>query len=165
MINNLQPIRNEDFMEHTKYLTLDHIKEGASGYAKYALEYPLKDKVICVDYARRKVKYKDETGNLVNDPEMTKLSHRFFTAIEESNNVLLREHNAMILEKLMDMNNDGNDEMTEEEGNRCTEIGNILLEEMMKVKNLRSDIDDIKKGNKPILFNEFVKDVCAKITC
>jgi hypothetical protein len=164
IINNLTPITSQHIADNAQFLTLDHIKDGASGYAKYALEYPLKDKVLCVDYARRKIKYKDEEGNLVDDPEMTKLCQKFFKAIEFHNNNLLNTYNTSILEKMMDMNNDGNNEMTEEEGQKCMEIGNILLEEMMKVKNLRTDIEDIKKGNKPIMYHDFVKDVCAS-TC
>jgi len=162
MINNLQPITKADIQEQSKYLTLDHIKDGASGYAKYALEYPLKDKIICVDYARRKIKYKDEEGHLVDDPEMTKLCQKFFLAIEDTNNVLLTDHSLSIFERLMNMNNDGNDEMTEEETERFLQISNVLLEDMMKAKTMRSEIEDIKKGNKPDFYHNFVKNVCSK---
>jgi hypothetical protein len=165
IINNLIPITSQHIADNAQFLTLDHIKDGASGYAKYALEYPLKDKVLCVDYARRKIKYKDEEGNLVDDPEMTKLCQKFFTAIESHNNNLLNSYNTSILERMLDMNNDGNNEMTEEESSKCMEIGNILLEEMMKVKNLKTDIEDIKKGNKPVMYHDFVKDVCSKTVC
>ncbi len=164
IINNLQPLKMEDFKHHTQYLTLDHIKDGASGYAKYALEYPLKDKVICVDYARRKVKYKDENGNLVNDPEMTKISQKFFTDIEESNNNLIKEYNKIILEKMISVN-EGTEEISEEEAERCLQIGNQLMDEMMRVKNLKHGIDEIKNGKKPDLLHDFVKDVCSKTTC
>jgi hypothetical protein len=165
IINNLTPITSQHMADNAQFLTLDHIKDGASGYAKYALEYPLKDKILCVDYARRKIKYKDEEGNLVDDPEMTKLCKKFFIAIESHNNNLLNSYNTSILERMLDMNNDGNNEMTEEEGQKCMEIGNILLEEMMKVKNLKTDIEDIKKGNKPVMYHDFVKDVCSKTVC
>jgi hypothetical protein len=47
------------------------------------LEYPLKDKIVCTDFSRRKLKYKDENGNLIEDPEMIKLSQKLFKAIEE----------------------------------------------------------------------------------
>jgi hypothetical protein len=165
IINNLTPITSQHIADNAQFLTLDHIKNGASGYAKYALEYPLKDKVLCVDYARRKIKYKDEEGNLVDDPEMTKLCQKFFIAIESHNNNLLNTYNTSILDRMLSMNNDDNNEMTEEEGQKCMEIGNILLEEMMKVKNLKTDIEDIKKGNKPVMYHDFVKDVCSKTVC
>jgi hypothetical protein len=165
IINNLIPITVQNITDNAQYLTLDHIKDGASGYAKYALDYPLKDKILCVDYARRKIKYKDDDGNLVDDPEMTKLCQKFFIAIESHNNNLLNSYNTSILEKMLDMNNDDNNEMTEEQSNKYMEIGNILLEEMMKVKNLKTDIEDIKKGNKPVMYHDFVKDVCSKTVC
>jgi hypothetical protein len=164
IINNLTPITTEHLTEHAQFLTLEHIKDGASGYAKYALEYPLKDKIICVDYARRKVKYKDEEGNLVDDPEMTKLAKKFFTAIETYNNNLLTNYNADILQRMLDVGGDNN-EMTQEEADKCILLGNALLEEMMKVKSMKTDIEDIKKGNKPELYYDFVKDVCSKTTC
>ena len=47
------------------------------------MEYPLKDKIVCTDFSRRKLKYKDENGNLIEDPEMIKLSQKLFKAIEE----------------------------------------------------------------------------------
>jgi hypothetical protein len=164
IINNLQPLKVDDFKEHTQHLTIDHIKNGASGYAKYALEYPLKDKIICVDYARRKIKYKDENGKLVNDPEMTKISQNFFTAIEDSNNELIKEYSKVVLEQLLSIS-EGNEEISEIEAEKCVEKSNNLLDEMMKVKGMKSDIENIKKGNKPELLHDFVKDVCLKTTC
>jgi hypothetical protein len=164
IINNLQPLKVDDFKEHTHHLTIDHIRNGASGYAKYALEYPLKDKIICVDYARRKVKYKDENGKLVNDPEMTKISQKFFNAIEDSNNELIKEYNKVVLEQLLRIS-EGNEEISEVEAEKCVEKSNNLLDEMLRVKSMRSDIENIKKGNKPELLHDFVKDVCSKTTC
>jgi len=35
-------------------LTLDHHVKGAEGYAEYALEFPFKDKIVCVDVNRNK---------------------------------------------------------------------------------------------------------------
>ena len=164
IINNLTPITTEHLAEHVQYLTMDHIKDGASGYAKYALEYPLKDKIICVDYSRRKVKYKDEEGNLVDDPEMTKLAKKFFSAIETYNNNLVSNYNDEILEKILNVGG-SNNEMTQEEANKCIELGNALLADMLRIKNMKTDIEDIKKGNKPDLLHDFVKDVCLKTTC
>ena len=43
-----------------------HTKEPESKN-KYVF-YPLKDMMICVDYSRRKVKFKDKDGNSITDP-------------------------------------------------------------------------------------------------
>ena len=77
IVQNLQPIEDEDFTKYLDQLSIDHIKRGASGYADYALEYPLKDKIICVDYSRRKVKFKNMSGDIVTDPEMNNLATKF----------------------------------------------------------------------------------------
>ena len=51
--------------EHIQNLNHLHVQNGASGYAKYAFEYLLKD-------------YKDENGNVISDPEMTKITKGCF---------------------------------------------------------------------------------------
>ncbi len=56
-IQNMQPVTTENLLEHTENLTLEHVQKGASGYAEYALEYPFKDRIACVDYSRRKMKF------------------------------------------------------------------------------------------------------------
>ena len=40
-IQKMEPISSEHMLEQTQNLTLEHIQKGASGYAEYALEYPL----------------------------------------------------------------------------------------------------------------------------
>jgi hypothetical protein len=76
-IQQLQPVTEDKLKESVSNLT---IKKGPEGYAQYALEYPLKDKIICVDYSRRKVKFKDKDGNVITDPEMTGLTTKFFNS-------------------------------------------------------------------------------------
>ena len=74
----MQPVTDEILYDNVQHLTIDHIKKGAEGYAEYALEYPLKDKLLCSDFSRRKVKFKDKDGNIITDPEMTNLARKFF---------------------------------------------------------------------------------------
>ena len=78
IINNMMPITDAHLQEHVQNLNPLHVQNGASGYAKYALEYPLKDMIVCTDFQRRNCKYKDENGNVVSDPEMTKITKGFF---------------------------------------------------------------------------------------
>ena len=47
------------------------------------MEYPLKDRVLCSDYSRRKVKFKNKDGKVITDPEMTSLASKFFESIKE----------------------------------------------------------------------------------
>ena len=81
-IQNMQPVTRDYLVEQSDNLTLEHIQNGASGYAKYAIEYPFKDRIACVDYSRRKIKFKDNNGNLISDLEMIKLAPMFFDRIK-----------------------------------------------------------------------------------
>ncbi len=189
IINNLVPITENHFKEQVEYLTIDHIKNGVDGYVQYALEYPLKDRVICTDFARRKIKYKDQEGNIIDDPEMAKLSQKFFKAIEEKNAILADEYlkelqnkygyhlmNSTIEEideneikvennESEEVENNENEEVERKEKieNKFTTIGNTLLEELFKVKVQKREIKEAANGCKPEIYHEFVKNVCSKV--
>ena len=98
-ISNLDPLHFEKMGEYSEYLTIDHIKAGLDGYVDYALEYPFKNRVVCSDFARKKIKYKDIDGNVINDPEMTKLAKRFFESISQKNQELTQQYANEIREK------------------------------------------------------------------
>ena len=98
-ISNLDPLYFEKMGEFTEYLTIDHIKAGLNGYVDYAMEYPFKNRVVCSDFSRKKIKYKDSDGNVINDPEMTKLAKRFFESISQKNQELTRQYANEIKEK------------------------------------------------------------------
>ena len=59
-IQKMEPLRIEDIEESVPMLTLDHHVKGPEGYEEYALEFPFKDKIVCVDVNRNKIKYKDK---------------------------------------------------------------------------------------------------------
>ena len=68
IIQNMSPVTDESFNSNTHHLTIEHLKRGVKGYVEYALNYPSKDRVLCVDYSRRKIKYKDSDGEVQTDP-------------------------------------------------------------------------------------------------
>ena len=39
IIQNFSPLTQEHMNSYAQYLTIDHVKEGALGYAKYAIDY------------------------------------------------------------------------------------------------------------------------------
>ena len=101
-IQQLQPVTEEKLKESVSNLTIDHIKKGPEGYAQYALDYPLKDKMVCVDYSRRKIKFKDKDGNVITDPEMTGLATKFFNSIKDKNKELICLYATELKDKLGD---------------------------------------------------------------
>ena len=132
----MEPLSAEHMLEHSQNLTLEHIQKGASGYAEYALEYPLKDRIACVDYSRRKMKFKDKDGNLITDPEMVKLAPMFFNSIKNKSSEIVYSQN--------DPNMDS-----------------VMFEEVAKLFNMNTDVKNGADGIKSEFYHDFIKQVCS----
>ena len=135
-IQRMEPLSVEHMLEHSQNLTLEHIQKGASGYAEYALEYPLKDRIACVDYSRRKMKFKDKDGNLITDPEMVKLAPMFFNSIKNKSSEIVYSQN--------DPNMDS-----------------VMFEEVAKLFNTNTDVKNGASGIKSEFYHDFIKHVCS----
>lgn len=81
----IQKLQPDTLTKYVDKLTIDHIKQGAIGYAKFFCEYPLKDAIVCVDYSRLKFVFKDHNGTIITDPELTILGVQLFKAINDRN--------------------------------------------------------------------------------
>ena len=129
----------EKLNENIGNLTIDsQIKKR---YAQYALDYPLKDKMICVDYSRRKVKFKDKDGNVITDPEMTGLATKFFNSIKYKNKELICLYANELKEKLGDDN---------------------IMDTMVKIFDYKSAVDRGSDGEKTEFHHDFVKQMCSQ---
>lgn len=135
-IQNMKPVTTDHLIDHAPNLTIEHVQKGASGYAEYALEYPLKDRVACVDYARRKIKFKDNEGKLVTDPEMVKLAPMFFDSIKKKSSELVYEMNK-------------------------EDMDSAMFEEVAKLFNTNADVKNGSSGVKSDFYYDFVKYVCS----
>jgi hypothetical protein len=91
-IKNLQPLGIDHIKESIPMLTLDHHVKGAEGYAEYALEFPFKDRIVCVDVARNKIKYKNEEGDIIEDPGFRKMMLKLCEALKDRTFKLCQEH-------------------------------------------------------------------------
>ena len=140
-IHQLQPITEEKLKESVSNLTIDHIKKGPEGYAQYALDYPLKDKMICVDYSRRKVKFKDQDGNVITDLEMTGLASKFFNSIKDKNKELICLCANELKEKLGD---------------------DIIMDTMVKIFDYKMAVDRGSEGEKTEFHHDFVRQMCSQ---
>ena len=138
-IQNMQPVTEECFIDNVQHLTIDHIKKGPEGYAQYALEYPLKDRVLCSDYSRRKVKFKDKDGNIITDPEMTTLARRFFASIKDKNKELICQCANELKEKWGDDN---------------------VMDTVVRLFDYKASIENGSDGEKSDFHYDFVKQVC-----
>jgi hypothetical protein len=161
IINNLLPITTEHLDEQVKYLTIDHVKHGAVGYAKYALEHPLKDRLVCTDTSRKKGKYKDSDGNLVSDPEMASITKKLFFAINERNGRLVTEYANDLKAKIDSFNSSSNNEMTEEEASIHIGMTDDLIDLITSAFSQKRQSNEISEGLKPDLFHQFVKELAT----
>ena len=156
IINNMMPITEAHLQEHIQNLNPIHVQNGASGYAKYALEYPLKDMIVCTDFQRRSCKYKDENGNVVSDPEMTKITKRLFSAIKERNEKLTNEYSSELQAKWKALNTI--EDMNEEDFSAQT---NDALEFVMNVLSQKRQANEMADGMRPELFYSFIRELAA----
>jgi hypothetical protein len=140
-IQQLEPVTEEKLKESVSNLTIDHIKKGPEGYAQYALDYPLKDKMVCVDYSRRKIKFKDKDGNVITDPEMTGLASKFFNSIKDKNKELICLYANELKEKLGDDN---------------------IMDTMVKIFDYKMAVDRGSDGEKTEFHHDFVKQMCSQ---
>jgi len=161
VINNMLPLTDEHLQEHIQNLNPLHVQNGASGYAKYALDYPLKDMIVCTDFQRRSCKYKDENGNVVSDPEMTKITKRLFSAIKDRNEELINEYSAELQAKWRAMNASGPSEMNEEQMIDFSSKTNDALEFAMNVLSQKRQVNEMADGMRPELFYGFVRELAA----
>ena len=97
-IKNMPPLLENDIQETVPMLTLEHHVKGAEGYAEYALEFPFKGKIVCVDTARNKIKYKNEEGDIIEDVGFKKMMTKLCGALKDRSFNLSQEH----YEKLSD---------------------------------------------------------------
>jgi len=161
VINNMMPITDAHLQDHVQNLNPLHVQNGASGYAKYALEFPLKDMIVCTDFQRRSCKYKDENGNVISDPEMTKITKRLFSAIKDRNEELINEYSAELQAKWKTLNASGPSDMNEEEMVDFSTKTNEALEFVMNVLSQKRQVNEMADGMRPELFYGFVRELAA----
>jgi hypothetical protein len=140
-IQQLRPVTEEHLLDNAQHLTIDHIIKGPEGYAQYALDYPLKDRMLCSDYSRRKVKFKDKDGNVITDPEMTTLARKFFASIKEQNKQLVCRYANELKERLGDEN---------------------VMDTVVQMFDYKAAIEQGSDGEKTDFHHDFVKQVCSQ---
>lgn len=81
---------DESFMQsQLNKFTIEHTNKGVSGYARFALEYVFKDRLILLDKDRKKFLYKAVNGEKKTDNGLSYLSTVFFSAINQKNKELI----------------------------------------------------------------------------
>ena len=91
-IKNMPNLEYKRIEDSVPLLTLDHHVKGAEGYAEYALEFPFKDRIVCVDVSRNKIKYKNEDGDVIEDVGFRKMMTKLCSALKDRTFKLCQDH-------------------------------------------------------------------------
>ena len=146
VVNNLQPVSEEAIQEQSRHLTLDFILDGASGFASFANNYALAKQLLCTDRARKRFRYKDEEGNMVDDAGGLKLAQKFFKAIAPKNTELINREYSELQKKVEAIANDGAD------GEDLQKI----LSKSVELQNMLKECNDAADGKHNELSKEFI---------
>ena len=91
-LEEIFPITQEWLLENVKFLTIEHIVRGPEGYADYFISYPLKDRILVLDNSDAIVRFKDECGELIDDPGVIILTKLIFDSLRVRNKELIMEY-------------------------------------------------------------------------
>jgi hypothetical protein len=157
IFNTLSPLKDSDFVDNAGKLTFEHVKRGVEGYVDYSMEYPLKDKLLCVDYGRKKICYKDENENKIEEYKFDSILPKIFSGINEANNELI---NTVIDEVDDEFNSKLRMYQPFDEGSKEDKEYSKLQDDnfdiKMKYANMLFDSRNIVKGN---LNNKLAKEM------
>lgn len=148
IIANLSPLIVEDIKKDADKLTIEHVKKGAIGYAEFVLEFPFKDKLVCVDYSRRKVKFKNKDGDVITDPNLVKLAPLFFDAIWRKN--------AEITNKFCV-------ELIGEQVKACKDQSKILEHEISRILDIKESVTHASEGKSNDFHTNWTNAICSKL--
>ena len=157
IINNLVPMTDDEYKKLGDMLKRTHLERGADGFAELAIQF-FQGKAVCTDLSRRMITHKDSEGRVVSDPNMTKLTTKFFGGLMDKNRELTCEILAELQKKLEDKEID------------YEEFMNILVrfsEQKFNVRKLadgdeKNELTD-EKGEYLQFKNTYVNKVCDKI--
>ncbi len=84
----LDILTTEYIQSQTNNLTINHALNGNCGLSDYIVKYPLKNRLICTDFSRRKYKYKDNKENIITEIELGTIMRCIFTSLKTPLSVL-----------------------------------------------------------------------------
>lgn len=92
-INQLQPITDESLHEQSCHFTMEHFRDGLLGLGRYAIEYPLKDSLVCTDQSRLQFKWKngDDDDQILCDKQLHHLTKKLCNSLLDRNEEITKE--------------------------------------------------------------------------
>lgn len=146
--NNLIPLTYTWLENQSDYLTTNDIQDGVSGYAAFAANKSLKDRVQISDISRNIFQYKNEEGKKIKEKGHG-LTKMFFESIKDKHNLL-------------------SNELTENLWKQITETKNksefdLLFNMYKEYKENVYGINTICKGQEHKLTEDFIKELSKRL--
>lgn len=91
-IDKLDVLTLEYIQSQTNNLTINHVLNGNCGLSDYIVKYPLKNRLICTDFSRRKYKYKDSKENIITEIELGTIIRYIFTSLKTPLSILTKNY-------------------------------------------------------------------------
>ena len=157
----MEPLTYKMLSESSKYLTEEHIRAGKDGFVKYFLEHPLKGNILCTDYSRKKIKYKDEDGKLIVDHNMSKLRPKLIDSIKDKAleiDKYIEKKDKLLVQDDLDWDSDDD---SETRINKSLQM-DIRLNTMNLLCYQRSFIGEESKGIETEPIDYVVKNIISK---
>ena len=153
-MEGLKPITDEVMTEHIDQLSIDFIMQGAKGYAKFGNMYPFKNNVICTDKARKRFKFKNAQGEIIDDFLGGKLAQKFFLAINPRNKELIDTEYGILQKQVQEIVASG-------------DVANSNLLELLNksstLQELRQYCSEAAEGKENKFTQDFVSYLARKI--
>jgi len=145
--NNLtiSPLTDEHLKKQSQYLTQEHVNRGLDGYVDMAANHSLKGKAVCTDVSRRKFKFVNKEGNVVDDVRGMQLAETFFRSIKTRNDLFIQDARNLIMEQIE---------------NAGQKDSGYLAVKMLELINIETGMKHISSAKGIELRNDFTKKLC-----
>jgi len=127
-------------------LSRNDVEKGLIGYAEFAKNYSLKDRVKCLDFSRKKLEFLEEDGTLIKDNKGSRVAKLFFQSIQTQNEEIINKIRDDILKQVA------------ETSSKLETMH--LLEKMTDLVNISRGVKKVSQGESDIIKDDFIRELC-----
>ncbi len=138
-INNIISLHPEWLTSQASLLSRRYIEKGIVGYAEFAKNHSLLDRVKCSDFSRKKLEFIGEDGEIVKDNKGNRICKLFFSSIQNRNDEIVELIKEEILKRVS--------ERAETD---------ILLEMNTDIINISRGVKKVSQGESDTIKDDFV---------
>ena len=142
----LQPLTTEWLNTQASLLSRNDVEKGLVGYAEFAKNHSLKDRVKCLDFSRKKLEFLEEDGTLIKDNKGSRVAKLFFQSIQTQNEEIITKIRDDILKQVA------------ETSSKLETMH--LLEKMTELVNISRGVKKVSQGESDIIKDDFIRELC-----